>query len=508
MDKHFKNILAGIGLVASSFVPLNTDFIKHEGLEAKVYAQESASSPSCSLEGIYGNENAANLGPNEILVEEPFEVEWHTKGTRAYGRWEGPVGFKPNKLFSDPSIMKYDQSIPLCEEPSRVIRLESDGVHYIKTCRWGGYHYYNGKNSRGIYLTDEGPAKFIVTAVGFDGKEETCELKVIAKRDYGIVDNGFKKGSVRSDLGDTNEITLVECLYSNELDSCPIGVLCAPCPTVPLVYSQSNVYSNKSPFPTDDELFWVIHYNNDAGAYILSFNDKNSGPPGQSLPINQLGGVFHISIDDTVNYIDYPVGKIAYMAIDNRYNPLGKNGIPYFSIGSQKDKGNQYKDIGYFIKNSEGIVEDNTRLSFEATLDQCIGGICAVYLDVVARWPDENGRDKQRQFFALLSYIGFSGTPNGAHGHWNFPIKESSFNPGADIAYLNCETVGMPCLQPGVPQLYDVNLSELLIRASDMGLFDNPIPDNKKIDIRGVHFAGEVAGPAFLTYSFSGMKTH
>ncbi len=315
----------------------------------------------------------------------------------------------------------------------------------------------------------------------------------------GFWDEGFKQGVVRSDLGDIKNITMGSCLYNDAGNKCKVDA-CGVCQRGgDTKYSRSNFYSSVSPVPSDS--FWVLDHNDDSYGLGGAFtNSCHTGPPNQSFQVGSIGSknVFGFALEDVAT------GKRARLALKNKYNACGSDAIPYLGIGAQKNRGNNDKNIGSFIKGKTGL-----RVNFTASLNACdkrtdgVGSPCLIYFDVITRW---NG--KPRQFFVYLAHKNHPGAPGGAHVHWNWPNKESYFYPGSDLAYLNCEEVGIPCLTQGKTANFSIDVDKLLISASNRKLFDDKIPDGVEIPIEGIHWSIETAGPsAGMEATVSNMTT-
>lgn len=83
---------------------------------------------------------------------------------------------------------------------------------------------------------------------------------------------------------------------------------------------------------------------------------------------------------------------------------------------------------------------------------------------------------------------------------WNWPIMESFFYPGADIAVFaanstklrNCG-INIPLLSSGY-QSYLIDVSKVFKCASDNYLFGEKMPENQNINVSGVHWYMETQG--------------
>jgi hypothetical protein len=116
---------------------------------------------------------------------------------------------------------------------------------------------------------------------------------------------------------------------------------------------------------------------------------------------------------------------------------------------------------------------------------------------------------KQRMLFINLFHwnldVSDSEGDVGNHLHWNWPIQQSFYYPGADIAYMDAEHIQQYC-GIYVPELiyigdeypYNLDLTALFQCASgnnteNKNLFDVAMPPGSH-PIKGVHWAVEGTG--------------
>jgi hypothetical protein len=152
-------------------------------------------------------------------------------------------------------------------------------------------------------------------------------------------------------------------------------------------------------------------------------------------------------------------------------------------------------------------------------------------LIAVSEWKDVTGtRDTPRMIqLHLFHDAPFDPAKDNFAGRgWNWPLQQSFYFPGADIAYMDVRglqakcgfTLPMPPVtydgtaisynNPSGTQLnYDVDLQKLFKCASNLGLFREPMPTTSNIKIKGVHWALEGAGlNGWLWTSVHNMQMH
>ena len=85
--------------------------------------------------------------------------------------------------------------------------------------------------------------------------------------------------------------------------------------------------------------------------------------------------------------------------------------------------------------------------------------------------------------------------------HWNWPMAESLYYPGAEIGYLTSDLLARHC-GIEVPRLpldgrwadYSVDVTALFTCASALALFTSPLPDHEDVALDGFHWYIESVG--------------
>ena len=334
---------------------------------------------------------------------------------------------------------------------------------------------------------------FLIMINGYSQEENA--FGAIFGPSHGLFDNGFYQDAYRTELGNTNTITIGECLYPT-LDDPSIGqiVTDAFCPSNgDTNYLVANYYSNRY-YPG---LYWVIENNNEPSAFS---NKCNLGPPNQSLPMGT--SVYHNEvINFQINNLGPSGRKRIYFALKNRFNPCGGESIPYTSITAHKNRGNGGVPVAYFRLNAQNILAeevDRSILQFNAAIIKCVDPFpCLLYLQLYSFWAQ-----KPRILILTFGKINHHGS-HGRHVHWNWPVKESMHYPGADIAYLRCSSSSIPCVEVSEDgKKLSLSMAELWLKASNMQLFDDPIPTGISVPINGLGIAMETTGEEGEIHTF------
>jgi len=280
-----------------------------------------------------------------------------------------------------------------------------------------------------------------------------------------------------------------------------------------LSYKQSN-YFETGPV---GENYWMIIANNDP-----SFDQCNSGMPSTSLPIIDLApeghGLFQFQLErysengsDEQQRFHFMINSRDhdfYCAEQGDY----QSSLPFLSVGAQKGAGNG-GPVGEIGKWYSFNVHDKLSFNYEIvdyapysclpeTVATCMGTYAGAHSGffLVAEWAGTN-----RMLFVELWRSGYFAQPyyGPTTGNWNWPIEESVFFPGAEIASI---PVGHPevevCqlgLEPygeadmGASKNYRVSASQLYRCADTLGLFSSEMPSGR-IELDGVHWFSESYG--------------
>jgi hypothetical protein len=196
-------------------------------------------------------------------------------------------------------------------------------------------------------------------------------------------------------------------------------------------------------------------------------------------------------------------------------NPQGVNGIPFLGIGADSRRGNG-GPVGRISPYGGGYDTSHSVVRIWDVANTT-GSAALMYNYAIAQWPSATGQMVPRMLFVALYHEGLehsTTTSPGLHRHWNWNVPESFFHPGADIAYIDAEDVSRHCpahppvapAQPHVDRSVVIDWGVLYRCMSDKGLFDKAMPTSQ-VNILGVHWAIEVAGPGSLMWaSVHGMR--
>jgi len=265
-----------------------------------------------------------------------------------------------------------------------------------------------------------------------------------------------------------------------------------------LQYTQNTYFSLNSPGSN----YWVIHANNDP-----SFDQCRKGPPGASEaiidPIAQptTPNLYKVAMENnaagrkTLNIIVAPWEHDFSCA--GYFSPqFGSNKqytIPYLSVGAHSNKGNG-QDIGTvypFGGTGSDILHFSAQIRGYGNIggyavgcaggfgDPCppVGAHAGVLL--VAQW----GGVRRMLFVDLYEEQALVGSYG--HSHWSWPVYDSMFYPGGDVAAMNLSTLnnscGLPTTgltlgSPGAKVSYALSMSALFYCASNLGLFSSSMP--------------------------------
>jgi len=294
------------------------------------------------------------------------------------------------------------------------------------------------------------------------------------------------------------------------------------CPQGPVVYSSANFFSLNG--GSTNSSYWVLSLNNEE-----SFNEDpntgvpgNPGPPNQSLPRALLGaGIMGFdAFKDTANGENF--FRMHMFLMQNEIfpfiNPVNVSQIPFMSIGAQMGRGNGSLITTINDPNAPQTLIWTSKLW--SVLSPNGAGATNHSLIINATWGSKN-----RQMQLLLFHPGFETSyydpethtlvDPGQNSKWNWPAQGSFWHPGADIAFMDAEDASAACPGVSLPALitvpsektFSLNVRNLLLCASNNGLFDAPMPTLTPVPVTGIHWANEIAGiPPGLWVSVHGMK--
>jgi|SRR5665213_258190 len=261
-----------------------------------------------------------------------------------------------------------------------------------------------------------------------------------------------------------------------------------------LQYSTNTHFEINSPGST----YWVIHANNDP-----SFDQCRAGPPGASEiildpTVNSSPNLYKMSVTGTT---DKTIDIIVDSGDHDFYcSQLGayQRTEPFLSVGAHSNKGNG-QTVGY-VSNS-GTSTGTDILHFKAQINAHVTAGCALGTTsicnattlvpgahsgviMIATWSG-----MRHMLYLDLFGEGSINNLNQTHfltGNWNWPMTDSMFWPGAELALLNPSIAHSLCGittpatlaagNPGAEQTYSFSMSALFKCASDNGYFPDAMP--------------------------------
>lgn len=213
--------------------------------------------------------------------------------------------------------------------------------------------------------------------------------------------------------------------------------------------------------------YWVLSVNHEP-----AFKVNNNGPPNQSLAINSAGAIMSVNAIQS----GFEIG------IDSRLaNAQVPEGNPFLSYGLQVGRG---VTENYILPNSRYI------FSFDLTLTDTGHSNPNIFTGSSIHFWIETQHQGVRQFSWI--FLGERNTLSFPYRHfWNWPISESMWSPGAQIAFINsthyqtCQSIPVINLYtPSVGSSYHYDLDfEKLVTCLSL------LPSDTKIT--GIHFALE-----------------
>ncbi len=300
-------------------------------------------------------------------------------------------------------------------------------------------------------------------------------------------------------------------------------------------YQQSNQFSVNW---TPNSDYWVLSANSEP-----SFDQCNLGPPNLSWPIIDYYSFAPSYFKAGTEMITGTNRRRAHTVINaNDFSHRCLNDpsrewiftIPFLSVGAQQGRG-QSKPIAYITNPPYSRYRSIDNISFDAAMYsyQAFGcregtptNICTqsnsgahAGMYITAQWGGKN-RQIFLDFFGAGS-LAFPTNLSVSRLHFNWPIANSMFYPGADIVFFNPLTLLNLCgiTFPNLPvnsipststiSRYQINASEVFSCASRLGKFDSPMPLDAEIPLVGAHWYVEGAGTqGLLGIAFENIKTY
>ncbi len=372
-------------------------------------------------------------------------------------------------------------------------------------------------------------------------------------------DEGFVEAKIRTDFSNsdtgtiTQPITLGNCLFDF-----PEVITSYACEG-PTVYSHSNFHAEHG---GDNSVnYWVLHVNNESSFAQLDGIPYNSGPPGQSLAVVEPGsaGIMGFASFKECDKCSQSANVAqcnatcedfyrAHIVLGhNELNPNPIQAIPFLGINAVNQRGNNEP----IVKMNAGFGIENT-ISFDIKLydykaPENNSSAAFIYLYFTSQWENPTTHEMiNRMLFVTLGHTptvnvipnntiipkppseNFGINQAGVNLSWNWPIIESFFYPGADLAYMESEDIlaycgfelngfDMPYRNQGfnpngsdaIEKTFTINIEALFKCASDHQLFDSPMPNNEVLDVDIVGWANEIGGgvDSHIWMAVSNMRT-
>lgn len=275
-----------------------------------------------------------------------------------------------------------------------------------------------------------------------------------------------------------------------------------------LTFSQSNYWRQNWPCAQDvcdaADGYWTLIINNEPRA-----DPGNSGPPDQSLP-RAVPGAGLTGFSTLYGDDNFPGDTHwrAHLVLDMAFENPVYGGIPFLGFGEFSARGNQGSPIAYLNPSADrpSVLTFGARL-WGAVLPDPIPShgapvtqppTLASYVYVAADWGTY-----AKSIFVMLyrDNMELSAPPAPpARNRWQWPIADSVFYSGADIAYVDAEDVNtycgflVPFLTVGEDVDYRIDLTRLFRCMSDQGLFSEPLPATQDIPVTQILWANEATG--------------
>ncbi len=343
---------------------------------------------------------------------------------------------------------------------------------------------------------------------------------------YGFAAN-FQSPQFRSDYDDIyagtplSPLTYDECMYEVSIIRCPQQYMQDE-------GSIDRLPSLRSPASKASENAFVISANNEVLAPLNYLIDDNSidrkidappydahhncnpGPPNESFFVREddLGGAGVYALRDGGIELFLNSSFIANQG-DENLTDCGPYSVPFLAFGSQQDRGQEHPVAILAHPNHPDYLLSPNTLSFSAILkefeenprifDHRTGQLHStasshVRIFFTAQWGGEN----RMLFVNLKTSFKNGGSDHLAKVDWNWPIRESFYYPGGDLAFFEIDQIQETCgfgdfdkISMNRETEYKLNLSLLFQCASDLGLFNSPMPDDQHIPVTGIHWALE-----------------
>ncbi len=329
-------------------------------------------------------------------------------------------------------------------------------------------------------------------------------------------------------------------------------------------------------WPTNSDGFWVLSVNNETVT-----ENFNLGPPNQSLPVMYSDvlpwqgprldritkrGTMNIAMELRGNHQER---KRIHLALNTHYEDGNENfsndegSIPFLGFGAIRARGNKGKVLGMLNDDTKPHTlkfttkmwgakgEGGVKVPRKAPSKPLRPNILSYMVLVTAEWggmrrgiflqlfhrnqefscPDKISVIRNEATGIVREKIDDSHACNNKiyelqEADWNWPIQQSYFSPGIDLAYIDAEDLRTVCegyfsktTVVGNPlngwrlgyreeSTYDIDLQELFNCVQSLNGFNEPMPDGP-LPITGIQWTLEASGvDGLLWTSLESMEIH
>jgi hypothetical protein len=274
-----------------------------------------------------------------------------------------------------------------------------------------------------------------------------------------------------------------------------------------LQYGANNYYTLNAPGSS----YWVISANSEP-----SFDQCNSGPPNLSFPItNNLGsGMYKVWTEN----VGTGTSKRMHMLMDMgnhdwqcaiESSPSHNHfTIPFLAVGAHVGRGQPTA-----LQQMNTTSPHANRVTFKTRVFAYTPFSCKAGTSPDACNAAQTG--VKAGFFMEATWNGiphmvqvelfdggyFSTSPTAQHGDWNWPVFDSMYFPGADLAEVNISALSQLC-SINLPATttsyttYTVYATDVFKCVSDIGLFHDHMPAGTNVSLNGFHWYQESVGTA------------
>lgn len=236
-------------------------------------------------------------------------------------------------------------------------------------------------------------------------------------------------------------------------------------------WPQSNSATNAPSWPSSN--FWVIHAN-----YEPAYSMMNSGPPGQSQPLN--AGLYSLSTGGSSTSFT--------LGINNQNKPGNLDGIPFLSFGAQMGRGSAGPLVVFDPSTTETFLQFNATKNIDVVSSRNYHFMGA-YIE--AMW----GGAKRMVVVTLQQQT-------TARVHWDWNAFPSFFYPGGEIDFISLDDLLSRChinagskldgVATGSPRSYSIPIGGVFQCASSILGWTVSRSASTPLFVTGVHLAIEL----------------